>query len=278
MTTTFLGQRVSGRAKKLVEASSILGDDAIELTSRVGSGLTSEWVRRGTTEAMDRHQCDHYTRRPGLAALCQRVAELLLEHGIDVNPDSGVLITGSVQEARFVALRSLAVGKTVFVPQPSAVTYNAGADFAGATIQTIDLDKPLPAASGDLLIVPNPNPTTGHLLEQATLDRLAAWAVDIDLTVVADETLAPALAPESAFSSIAVLPDMASRTVVLGSYAAPGLAAWQVSWIAGPTALVTTVRDVKQAMTICTPAPSQYAALASFDNPSEQLLQGRDER
>jgi aminotransferase len=208
---------------------------------------------------MDLHQCDHYTRRPGLAALCQRVAQRLAERGIAADPTSGVIITGSVQEARFVALRSLAPGKTVYVPQPAPATYRPGIEFAGAMVQPFDPDQTLPSASGDLLIVPNPHPATGQLVEPAALHRLAAWAAASNMTIVADETLAPLLAPD-----LPTWPELASRTVILGSFATPGLAAWQVSWIAGSVSLVTTVRDMKQAMTICTPAPSQYAALAGL--------------
>jgi N-succinyldiaminopimelate aminotransferase len=197
------------------------------------------------------------------------VAKLLAGRGIDVDPASGVLITGSVQEARFVALRSLSESNRVYVPQPAPATYFAGIDFAGATTHEFDLNGPLPAASGGLLIVPDPHQAGGKSIEQTALEGLAAWAVHNELTVIADETLArhfPSAPPDQ---SLATMPGMASRTVILGSFATPGLAAWQVSWVAGPAELVTTVRDMKQAMTICTPAPGQYAALAGFETAGE---------
>jgi aspartate/methionine/tyrosine aminotransferase len=64
---------------------------------------------------------------------------------------------------------------------------------------------------------------------------------------------------------VASLPQMAARTLTLGGFAgAPGLAAWQISWLAGPKPLLGPARDLKQAITICTTAPSQYAALAAL--------------
>ena len=265
MSTTALGRSVAARAQKLVQDGSSLEIVGGDPRGELEAGSTPERVRQAIIQAMDQHLCDHYTRRPGLAALCQRVAEHLAERGIDVDPSAGVIITGSLQEARFVALRSLAPGKTAYVPRPAPAIYRAGIEFAGATMQAVDPDQALPPASGGLLIVPVPHPATRRLLEPAALDRLAAWAVASDLSVVADETLAPGLAPDPALPNLATWPDMASRTVILGSFATPGLAAWQVSWVAGPGPLVTIVRDMKQAMTICTPAPSQYAALAGFE-------------
>lgn len=241
------------------------------------AGATPEGVRQATVEAMERHQCDHYTRRPGLAALCQRVAGLLAARGVDVDGGSGVIITGSVQEARFVTLRALAEDKTVYLPLAVPATpYAAGIDFAGARLEAIAADGDLPAVAGGLLIVPDPDPATGRPMAGATLQRLAAWAAAGDLVVVVDATLASPLAPDAAPLSLAAWPETASRTVVLGSFATPGLAAWQVSWVAGPASLVTAVRDMKQAMTICTPAPGQYAALAGLAEPAGPT--GRDER
>jgi aminotransferase len=71
---------------------------------------------------------------------------------------------------------------------------------------------------------------------------------------------------------------MAERTLTLGSFAdLPGLNGWQVSWFAGPTPLVTQVRDLKQAMTICSPAPGQYAALAALgEHSADAVLQNME--
>jgi len=261
MSTTTLGQFVSERARQLVQlpsTSSSLVDEVVSI---------SDQIQQATTKAMDLHQCDHYTRRPGLAALCKRVAEQLGAQGIKVDPTDGVLITGSIQEARFVTLRSLAAGKTVYAPQPAAEAYRAGIDFANANLQVFDPDGDLPTAPGDLLIMPYRHPTTGQVLDEAAVQRLSAWALDNDMTLLLDKTLEPG----AVIQALAILPDLASRTIILGSFAALGRGAWQVSWVAGHSPLVTTVRDMKQAMTICTPAASQYAALASLESHSSHV-------
>ena len=100
-------------------------------------------------------------------------------------------------------------------------------------------------------------------MQADVLQRLAAWAVAADLTVIADESVGP-VRPDAPFVRLASLPGLAERTLTIGSFAeAPGLGAWQVSWIAGAKRVFKPVRDLKQSITICTAAASQYAALAA---------------
>jgi aspartate/methionine/tyrosine aminotransferase len=208
-------------------------------------------VRAAAADAVDRHLCDHYTRRPGIAPLCKAVAAHLTVLGAPTH-ENDVVISGSVQEARYVALRSLAVGKTVYILAEDAAPYAAALAFAGAQAVVIESPDDLPAGAAGLLLVTAGAPGRAEI---------AARAAEENLSVVADETAAPL----GDYTPFAALPAMATRTLTLGSFAgAPGLAAWQVSWFAGPKALLTPVRDLKQSITICTSAPSQYAALAAL--------------
>jgi hypothetical protein len=56
------------------------------------------------------------------------------------------------------------------------------------------------------------------------------------------------------------------RPVIVGDLdALPGMAAFGVGFVAGPTAIVGAARTWKQAFSICTAAPSQRAALVAFE-------------
>ena len=255
MAPSRLGEQVAQRARLLAPAAD--AESTLALSDEAPAGSSSAAVREATAAAMERHQCDHYTRRPGIAPLCRAVAGQL---AID---ESQVTICGSVAEARYVAVRALAPGRTVYLPTPVPALYRPAVDFAGATIHPFDPLAELPAAQGGLLIVSNPSPVTGEVAPPALLQKLAAWAVSANLAVVADESVGP-VRPDVAFVRLATLPGMAERTLTIGSFAAvPGLAAWQVSWVAGGKEVFPPVRDLKQTITICTAAASQYAALAA---------------
>lgn len=274
MSHTVLGRRVSQRARQLLDAFAAPDIGDWKVAGDDGADTTSSQVRQSVIQAMGQHQCDHYTRRPGLASLCERVGQALA-----VDPDRGVLITGSLSEARFVAARALAPGNPVYWPRPVSIPYEAGLAFAGAEAISLNLESDLPDARGGLLILPNPDPLTRRMVDRDVLARLAKWVAQAHLTVVADEDRVPLSGHGQPFVRFATLPRMASRTVTIGGFGAPGLHAWQVSWIAGPAALVTAVRDLKQAMTICTNAPGQYAALASLGSATAAAeSEGRSEQ
>ncbi len=270
MQPSVLSQKTAARARVVAAAPPV--------PAPAGSGgSTSAAVRAATADAVDRHQCDHYSRRPGIAPLCQAVAAHLTALGVQTQ-ENDVVISGSVQEARYVALRALAVGKTVYVSAPDPQVYAAALQFAGATVVVLPETGELPDAARGVLVVGHghsapqaapsvpKDPHVGvaggpHNSLRATPERLAAWAAECELSVVADETGAPL----DDYTPFASRPGVAPRTLTLGSFdGAPGLGAWQVSWFAGPKPLLTPVRDLKQSITICTSAPSQYAALAAL--------------
>jgi aspartate/methionine/tyrosine aminotransferase len=246
MHPSILAQKSAARARLLAAGAPTAADG-----SGSSHGSTNAAVRAATAEAVDRHLCDHYTRRPGIAPLCQAVAAYLTARGLPTH-ENDVVISGSVQEARYVALRSLAVGKIVYILAEDAAPYAPALQFAGASAVILESPDELPDAADGLLLVAAGAPGYEELARRVAKSKLA---------VVADETAAP-LGGDTPF---AALPEMAARTLTLGSFAgAPGLDAWQVSWFAGPKSLLTPVRDLKQSITICTSAPSQYAALAAL--------------
>ncbi len=267
MTHSILGGLVAQRARPLAPANDWPAT-MIDLSGEFPSSSTSPALRESTIDAVEQHLCDHYTRRPGIAPLCRAVASSLAAAGAPID-ENLVTICGGVAEARYVAVRALAAGQPVYLPLPAPAVYQAGLDFAGASVQHLDLSRELPPAHGGVLILSNPNPVTGQVMAPGALQRLAAWAAAADLTVIADESVGP-VRPDAPFMRFAALPGMAERTLTIGSFAeAPGLGAWHVSWIAGAKRVFTPVRDLKQSITICTAAASQYAALAAATEVDE---------
>jgi len=267
MTASILGGMAAQRARILPPVPDPRAD-VIDLGGEFPGGSTSPALRESAIDAVEHHLCDHYTRRPGIAPLCRAVASSLSAAGAPVD-ENLVTICGGVAEARYVAVRALAAGQTVYLPQPAPAVYQAALEFGGARAVTFDATGELPDAQGGVLIVSNPSPVTGQVIAPATLERLAAWAGAAELNVIADESVGP-VRPDAPFLRFASLPGMAERTLTIGSFAeVPGLGAWHVSWIAGAKRVFTPVRDLKQSITICTAAPSQYAALAAASEVDE---------
>ena len=97
-------------------------------------------------------------------------------------------------------------------------------------------------------------------------DDAAAWGeIDPEAVIIADTLDAASFIPAE-LARLGALGPALEQVLVLGNFGMEtGLDAWNVAWFAGATALAVRVRTLKQAMTICTPAPGQYAALAALE-------------
>lgn len=243
-------------AKRAQRWRNFSADDPTAVTT-----ATPPPLRQATIAAIHAHDCDHYVRRTGIAPLCRAVAERLAAKDIVVDPEDGVVISGGIQESRYVTLAALATGQTIYVLAEQIARYQAVADLIDATLVPLAPESALPSAAGGVLLV-----TTADVLPSEFLGQLAAWAAAAEMTVIADESDQALLAETSTARPFAGLPDMAARTLTLGAFPdTPGLTAWQVAWFAGPKTLVDRVAKLKQAMTICSPAAGQYAALAAIE-------------
>jgi aspartate/methionine/tyrosine aminotransferase len=279
MSTSVLHQAVERSARRFGLTDLALPPaDWIDLAGADLYEATPDSIRSATGAAVDAHQADHYTRRPGVAALCARVAERLGELGIATKLEH-VIITGGIAEARFLAIRAYGEGRAILLPPSAALEdYPVLAQLSGATVQQCTLDN-LPAVPNALLVLPDPDPATGRCLTAAQVARISAWAVAQQALIVADMSLVGLLREPHTSTPIAADSAVAGQVIMIGGFNdLPGLDAWQVAWCAGPGALLGPALELKQAMTICSPAVSQYAALAGGAAERAAVRAARAER
>lgn len=204
-------------------------------------------AREGSIAALERGET-HYTDRPGILALRQRVAEQLqTRYGTAVDPVKGVVITCGVTEARFVAVQQLlaaGTGTLVALLHPDRV---AGA----CVVRDLRLAGPDAAVEGPVLLyVPADAPST-------TRDPWLARAAEHGWAVLFE-------AGEGGFHPASV--GLGEQTVTIGALGLDqGLEAWRVGYLAAPAATAGPLRDFKQALTICTTNLSQWGALALME-------------
>ena len=101
-------------------------------------------------------------------------------------------------------------------------------------------------------------------------------AIDRGMTVVLDRSLATALYDPglARFGNS----ELGAKLVTIGSFSAGyGLAGWRVGWFSAPPETMKLFRELKQAMSICTTAVSQFAALAVLDGPADWVESRRAE-
>jgi len=193
----------------------------------------------------------HYTTRPGLPELRRRLLGEIAQMGgpCHESVDSALITTGE-SEALFVALLGLR-------PQPGSA--------AGAYVGPCRYENIFRIAG----LVPK------HLREPATEGRDTRLvfrefesdpaAHEILITLSLRHDLPDVLFMGDKFapgSSVGFPPCSIERTLILGNFdALPGLSAFRIGFLAGPDALVRRIRVWKQALSICSAASSQRAAV-----------------
>jgi N-succinyldiaminopimelate aminotransferase len=217
-------------------------------------------------------------------------------YGLDVDPDTEVLVTAGATEAIAATVLALCEpGDEVVTLEPYYDAYAAVVEMAGARRRTVPLRFPdftvdidaLAAAFGPrtrLVLLNSPHNPTGRVLGHDELTAVARLAERHGALVVTDEVYEHLLFDGRQHVPMATLPGMADRTVTISSAGKTfSVTGWKVGWLHARADVVSAITTVKQFLTYVNAGPFQPAiaqALAlpdeSYDATAAQLQAGRD--
>ncbi len=243
-------------------------------------------VREAAKAALDAG-ATHYTDRPGVAELREAVALKLSEaNRIAVAPAEEVLITCGIQEALFLALQVLAgSGDEVIITGPALPedlelvrSVGAAARVASADGQLgLDVGRVEELISDRTRVILFRSPTSvGEVVAHDELDRLGSLVTTNNLRVVTVESGESLISTGVEHRSIGEVDGLAPRTVTINDFAGTGLEAWRVGYLAAQRALIGDMKRLKQELSICSPAISQYAALDAIRSCDAHVAALRD--
>jgi len=209
---------------------------------------------------------------------------------LEYDPVGEIVVTVGGSEAIDLAIRALIeTGDEVLLPEPAFVCYSPIGQLTGATVVPIEtsaengfsLDPDVLESKitkrTKLLVLPFPNNPTGAVLEGENLRRVAEIAVKHDLIVLSDEIYAE-LTYEGQHVSIASLPGMAERTIVVGgfskSYAMTG---WRLGYACGPREIIRIMTLIHQYAIMSAPTTAQYAAVEALEHGDLDIEYMREE-
>jgi N-succinyldiaminopimelate aminotransferase len=200
-------------------------------------------------------------------------------YGLDLDPETQVLVTAGATEAIAAALIALMEpGDEAIAFEPYYDSYAASVAMAGATRVPVTLRPPdfrpdldaLRAAITPrtrLILLNSPHNPTGVVFTPGELVRVAELACEHDLLVVSDEVYEH-MVFDGTHLPIALLPGMAERTVTISSAAKMfSFTGWKIGWVTGSPEMVTAVRTVKQFLTYVSGGPFQYAVAQALALP-----------
>lgn len=229
-----------------------------------------------------------YTSNAGLMELKKEIVRYMdRRFHLPYTPEQ-VLVTVGGSEAIDIALRSmLDPGDEVIIPEPCFVSYLPCVKMAGGVPVSLPLEEKdqfkltkekLLSAISDrtkILVLPFPNNPTGAIMTETELRQIAEIIEERDLFVLSDEIYSE-LSYQGDHVSIASLPGMAERTIVINgfskSYAMTG---WRLGYACGPEEIIGQMTKIHQFAIMCAPTTSQHAAVEALKNGDDDVEEMR---
>ena len=232
-----------------------------------------------------------YTANSGLKELRGEICNYL-QRRFDLHyKEENVLVTVGGSEAIDLTIRAVVQpGDEVIIPEPCFVCYEPITTLSGGVPVhvpcrqedqfrlTADQLRAAITPRTKLLIFPYPNNPTGAVMSAAEMEEIAAVLRETNVLVLSDEIYSELTYGLDRHVSIASLPGMAERTIVVNgfskSYAMTG---WRLGYAAGPAPLVKVMTKIHQSCIMSAPTTSQYAAITALRQCDDQIEMMRDE-
>ncbi len=240
-------------------------------------------VRAAAKRALD-DGFTHYGPPLGMPQLREAIAvDAMRRKGFPVDPANVVVTPGAKPVMYYTMLALAEPGVEVIVPDPGFPIYESMARFTGATPVPIplrqqrdfriDVDE-LRALVTDrtrLLVINSPHNPCGSILTDDDLRAIAAICIERDLILLADEIYGR-IQYDGEFRSIAALPGMAERTIVLDGFSKTySMTGWRLGYAIVPPELVPVFSRLIINSVSCTSSFSQLAAVEALTGPQDAV-------
>ncbi len=240
-----------------------------------GPSEVLEAARQAISDGMNQ-----YPPGPGMPVLRRAIADHQRRfYGLEVEPDTEVLVTAGATEALTASILALAdEGDEIVTLEPFYDSYAAITGLAKGRHVTVSLRAPtyqpdhddLRAAITDrtrLILLNTPHNPSGSMLDSATLELIVELAHRHDALIVTDEVYEH-LTFGTPHVPIAAVPGARERTISISSGGKTfNTTGWKVGWLTAPSELVSAVTAVKQYLTFVNGAPFQPAIAVGLGLP-----------
>jgi aminotransferase len=233
-----------------------------------------------------------YSSNLGLPRLRRAIARYVADHfGVHYEALGEILVSVGVSEAIDLALRAiLNPGDEVLYHEPCYVSYDPSIVLARGVA------RPVPTRAADhfilraevleraitprskILMLNFPTNPTGATMPGDELERIAAVCLKHDLTVLSDEIYSELTYDSVAHPSLAALPGMKERTILLhGVSKAYAMTGWRIGFACAPQPVIEAMMKIHQYAILCAPIMGQEAAIEALERGEQSMLGMRRE-
>jgi aspartate/methionine/tyrosine aminotransferase len=123
-----------------------------------------------------------------------------------------------------------------------------------------------------MLVINSPANPTGGVLTRDDIERIAALAIEHDLWVLADEIYGRILYDGAEHVSIASIPGMAERTIMLDGFSKTfAMTGWRLGYAVEPESLIKTYAQLIINTISCAPTFAQVGAVEALTGPQDDV-------
>ena len=249
---------------------------------------TPEEIKYAAVKALVENHT-HYAPSSGLPPLRQAlVAKLAVKNAIHVTEDEVIATVGGSQ-GLYAAFQSVLdpgdhalVFSPYWTPIGDLVTLAQGRPLLVPTItaRRNGIRKTLEQFSTPhtrAIYFNTPQNPSGLVFTRAEAEEVAAFAIERDLVVIADEAYED-LVYDGVHFSIAALPGMAERTITSFTFSKTyAMTGWRAGYTVAKEPFMTALRKIVLYSTNGVPTPVQYAMIQALSTPQSEIAARREQ-
>jgi aminotransferase len=245
-----------------------------------------EEIKRAAAEAIAA-DINQYAITWGAAPLRAAIAAKYTRwYAMEFDPETEITVCCGATEGMIAALMAvLDPGDEVVLFEPFYENYGPDTELCGAVPRFVPLRAPDWSFDRDQLrraftprtkaiIVNSPNNPTGKVFTRDELEFISALCQEHDALAITDEIYEHILFDGAVHVSIASLPGMRERSILVNSmsktYAVTG---WRVGWVLAPPEITNSIRKVHDFLTVGAAAPLQQAGVVALAMPDSYYAQ-----
>lgn len=266
-------------------------DNVISLGVGEPDFLTPWHIRNTAIDYLDKG-ATRYTANAGLAALRAEICDFYArKYNIEYNSKTEALVTVGGSEGIDMAIRSvISPGDDVLLVEPCFVCYRPIVEICGGNVITIntkaednfkltaDEIEAAVTPKTKLIIMLYPNNPTGAVMRKEDLVKIIPVIKKHDLLVLTDEIYSALTYGNEAHTSIASLPGMKERTIVINGFSKTySMTGWRLGYALAPDEIISQMTKLHQFAIMSAPTNSQYAAVEALKNGDADIEKMREE-
>lgn len=256
-------------------------EDVVSFTVGEPDFLTPDNIVEASIKAL-RSGEHRYTPNAGILPLRQAISKYIERtQGLTYSADNEIIVTAGGMEALMLSMLVLLdAGDEIILGDPCWTNYSRQALICSAEPKFIsvraennfafdpdELESAITQKTKAFLINSPSNPT-GGIASKELLEKLAEIAIKHDLYVISDEVYNRLAFDGNLVTSIASLPGMRERTIIINSFSKTyAMTGWRVGYAIGPTYIIKNMVKLQENVAACVNSAAQYGAVAALEEP-----------